>query len=403
MKMLYYRIIKLIFSLILFILAVQFEEASSQRLTLLIVLFSCMMAWGFLRPVMGNRFWLFLVDGILLFLLEYQSKFVINYFLHSLYFVIILEAGITLTKKYTNLVTIPLALISLSKFVYYIFYQFNAASISALLFNLFAFLFVITLIHYTLLQKEEREKNEMLYRELLQTHRQLKQYTRQSEQAAILEERNRIARDIHDAVGHQLTSLIMQLEMAGIQINKENELTRIKELLDRAKETARQSLEETRKAVNALRGDELTGIDGIHKLIARFHRESGIEIETDFSTDLKELPVSADENYVLFRVIQESMTNAVRHGKTKKLTVMIRHVFSETAGDKRDVLEFSVCHPQSEAVAFTEGFGMRGMRSRLKEVSGEIQFTSSDDRFCVRGRFPLKNTVSDKEARERFL
>lgn len=377
--------LKSLITLFLFILAIIFEGASQERLALLILLFSVLLAWGYLRPFLGNRFWYFIIDAFILYLLEYQSKFVINYFIHSLYILIILEAGLSLSRRYINYATVPISIISLVKFIYLLLYQLNARSISEFLFNLFALLFIITIINYTLLQREEREKNQLLYQELLQTHQKLKQYMNQSEQAAILEERQRIARDIHDTVGHQLTSLIMQLEMVNLHLNKGEKSEIIIGLLNKAKKNARLSLTETRKAVNALQGEETLGIKAVQNMLERIEEENGIRIQLVKKTNLGNVQLTPEESYILYRIIQESITNAIRHGHAEDIRVSL-----ETNHHGQFV--FTICNDHGKQVDFTEGFGMKNMRIRIEKLGGFIQFQSTDQEFKVSGSFPLKRT-----------
>lgn len=374
-------IIKTLISVLLFLLAVSFEEASSDRLALYITFFTLFFLWGFVRAVFGSRAWFFFIDAGLIFLLEYQSKYVINYFLHSFYFLIILEAGFTLTKKEMTVVSVPIIILSSLKFIYYLFFRFTAESISEFLFNLVSLLFIITIVHYMLLQKEERDKKGLLYQELIQAYKQLRKYMKQSEQTAIFEERNRIARDIHDSVGHQLTNLIMQLEMIGIQLNKEDPSV-IKKLLKKAQQTARYSLEETRKAINALQEDTGKFLT-VKDVIEYFLENSDIEIKYFINNDEMLLQLTPEQSYVLYRVIQESLTNAIRHANAPILQISIERTENQ--------LLFSLENNLPRTFSFKEGFGMKNMRERMNSVAGDIQFQMKDKTFCVTGRMPLND------------
>ena len=98
-----YTILKLLINLIIFGFALSFEGASPERTTLLVLLFAAFVAWGFVRPRLkkGGALW-YAIDAALIFLLEYQSKYLVNYFFHILYISAIVEAGMSLDRKRGN-------------------------------------------------------------------------------------------------------------------------------------------------------------------------------------------------------------------------------------------------------------------------------------------------------------
>lgn len=370
----YLCLIKILFNIIIFLLAISFEGAAPERTVILVLLFAGLAAWGFIRSLIRREQpWWFGPDIAIIFLLEYQSKYLVNYFFHMLYISIIFEAGITLDRKETNGVAIAASLAALSKFVRAMRFGVNAATISQLLFNLFALAFFITLLNYSKLQQEERQKSQLLYSELVDAYRKLKELSYQKEKAAVLEERNRIARDIHDTLGHHLTSVIMQLEMGKQYLVERPD--KVEELLTRCASGAREALTDTRRAVRALKGKETFGIESIRKMIEEFQRDTGIEIDTH----LHLLDLSPEESKVLYRVIQESVTNSVRHGKATKIDVEAK------IEGKR--LRFNI---QDNGVGgeFTEGFGITNMRQRLEEFGGTLKI-DVENGFKVMGEFTV--------------
>jgi predicted small integral membrane protein len=98
-------LLKIIVSLISFLLALFFEDASRQRSVILIVLFALFIIWDYVRPTLKNRWPLFLLDGTIIFLMEYYSKFLVNYFFHLFYLGIILEAGFVFERWQANTVS----------------------------------------------------------------------------------------------------------------------------------------------------------------------------------------------------------------------------------------------------------------------------------------------------------
>ncbi len=366
---------KTLLNLVIFLLALSFEGASPERTAVLVMVFAGLTAWGFVRLFVPRvRSWGLGMDIAFIYLLEYQSKYLVNYFFHILYIPIILEAGISLDRKKANLVAVAAAFAALSKFMVVMKYEFNGATLSQLLFNLFALAFLITLLNYGKLQQEERQKSQLLYNELAEAYRKLKDLSCQKEKAAVLEERNRIARDIHDSLGHRLISLIMQLEM-GKQYRDTNP-EKMEELLDRCARGAREALTDTRKAVKALKGDENPGIEGILQMINEFRRDTGIDIQADISVP----DLTPEAGRVLYRVVQEAITNAVRHGQATFIRVGI--------GSDGNRISFEV-KDNGSGGEYTEGFGIRNMRGRIEELGGTLKIDAGNG-FGIMGEFRLR-------------
>jgi signal transduction histidine kinase len=410
-----YTILKLLINLIIFGFALSFEGASPERTTLLVLLFAAFVAWGFVRPRLkkGGALW-YAIDAALIFLLEYQSKYLVNYFFHILYISAIVEAGMSLDRKRGNTAAVILSVAALSKYIYALGFGASASILSQLLFNLFALAFLITLINFGKLQQEERDKSQRLYKELVEAYHRLEELSAQKERAAALEERNRIARDMHDSLGHRLTSLIMQIEMGKEYLKKEPGKT--DEYLDRCADNAREALTDTRRALRALGGMEssitrtgsgkggtyngsaassgsgsATGVtcgaggeseagsytetpESIIHMIEEFSRNTGIEI----NYKLPDTGLNPKETTVLYRVVQEAITNAVRHGKATRIDI--------EAGLNDDGAWFCIQNNGEAGGDYTEGFGLSSMRKRLEDMGGSLEIETGQG-FKLNGRF----------------
>lgn len=369
-------------SLLLFAAALFYEEASPDRLTLLLLLFVLFMGWGFARHFFEPHFLLFLADGVLLYLLEYESKYVINYFLHSLYITVLLEAGLILPRKKFYITFLLLAPLSMAKFVYLLLQEWNGRTISEFLFNLFALLFMAALIHAKEIHREGMAITQELYRELLATYKKLKEERKRAEEAVLLTERTRIAREIHDRVGHHLTSLILQLEMLSLEGERN-------EKLDRIKETARLSLVETRKAVHALSDEEKRGMKGILEFIERFRRDHPLRIKLNLSEAIDQVPLTPKQSLVLFRLLQESLTNAAKHSEGEEVMITLLH-------EKGNRLHFHIKNALRKEGEIREGFGLSAMRERVEEAGGRFSYFTDGGYFHVEGSLPLRQ-ISEEE------
>ena len=251
----------------------------------------------------------------------------------------------------------------------------------AVLASLILFVFFMSLLYSTLttdsLSRHYEYRATHLADELSQTKRQLLS----SEQMARQAERTQIARDIHDSVGHRLTALLMHLEVARVKAKHTEEEETFKEL----KELAQQSLKDTRTAVYALRSDETAGLQAIIQLIRKLETESHLEISFVIQAGVLNTSLSNKQSVVLYRSIQESLTNMMRHGKTRKGTV-------EFAILGKQVIQFKVSHAIDEKISIKEGFGLGSMRQRLEELGGYLSISQDNGQLTVSGTMPIKSS-----------
>lgn len=371
------ELIKGIFLSLIFYMAVYFENASGNRLYILLALFAAYIILGSLRKrLYNNEIWLscsFVVDIILVYLLEYNSRFLINYFFHSFYIVILLEVSITLKREKSLIISIISVCVSLIKYIFLISYNSNLASLSQMAFFLLINALILVIANFAQYNREEKEKKELLYNELLKTHKKLKLYSDKVEELAAIEERNRIARDIHDTLGHNMTALIMQIEMSSHMMDED--IQRAKVLIDSAKEKARQGLLSVRKVVETLRIEETKQeANSIQALIDEFSSAAGIEIELE--TIGETIIISPNTNITLYRIVQEALTNAVRHGKATRIKVVIIY--------KNDITEFEIRDNGRGTKKIKEGYGLKGMMERVVSLNGKVEFESRNG-FTVKG------------------
>ncbi|WP_019243222.1 MULTISPECIES: sensor histidine kinase [Bacillus] len=238
-------------------------------------------------------------------------------------------------------------------------------------------LFLLGIMSFSLLYKQQQLQNEEktdLYNGLLQEYRQLKRLAYKNEKVARLEERTRIARDIHDSVGHKLTSLLMLIKMKAMN-NDDN----YKDLFQLAED----SLQETRLAVKALQTEEHEGIGSVVQLIRKLESESHIYIAFTTKKGVLSLTLSNEQNVMLYRMLQEALTNAMKHAYSREVKVIL----SKTATED---LEFTVKNKVEKKNPIFYGFGLENMKKRMMELGGQLHVYYEDDQFVVRGSFPEK-------------
>jgi len=213
-------------------------------------------------------------------------------------------------------------------------------------------------------QQKDRQRAERLLLELEDAHRQLRVYAVQVEALAVTEERNRLAREIHDSLGHYLTAMTMQLQAAGKLVTQDPE--RAAESIAKAEDMARDSLAEVRRSVAALRVSPLDGTtlaDAIGELVQGM-QESGLAATVVIAGESQSLPIQVKR--ALYRAAQEGLTNVRKHAKASALGV-------ELAYEPERVSLTISDNGTGRHGAAGEGFGLLGLRERVALLGGALE------------------------------
>lgn len=371
--------LKIIIVSILFSLAVLYENAVGDRFIMLFILFSLYTLNGIIKLRLKNNMNLYLASYIfdigIIFLIENNSRFMINYFIHSIYLILILEITLTVKRKNGLIIGSIAAFISLIKYFFLIYYNPSATYISEMMFFMLVNIFILVVSNFAHKTKEEKDEKDKIYKELLKTHKKLKDYTEEVERLSKTEERNRIARDLHDDLGHNMTALIMKLEMTE-HILDEN-IDESRSLLSSSKDMARRGLREIRNVVETLRRVDINNLKDIEKLIKEFSDNIKVNINRDIDCSNVLLTVEVEE--VLYKLVKEALTNSVRHGKSTEINIRIKCIDNG--------IEFEIKDNGIGVNEIKEGYGMRGMKERIEKVQGEISF-KSDNGFKISGFIP---------------
>ncbi|MEU1006276.1 sensor histidine kinase [Streptomyces tibetensis] len=216
---------------------------------------------------------------------------------------------------------------------------------------------------------------------------------RETEERAAGEERLRIARELHDVVGHHLSLINVQAAAALRRLHKDpaKGARSAEEALGAIKDTSRDSLRELRATLGVLRQvDEMApiaptaGLNRLDELVASA-RLAGLAVRVRCSGEREQLPTEVD--LAAYRIVQESLTNVNRHAHATAVTVGIhrgaRHVTVEITDNG---------HGPAVADRRTPGSGIRGMRERAHALGGELTAgPGPKGGFTVRGRIPYPN------------
>ncbi len=219
---------------------------------------------------------------------------------------------------------------------------------------------------YKVLMKELEEK----YRDIEESNRLLKDYTVIAGELAAVKERNRVARDIHDSLGHTMTLLISLLEVSNIACVSDPELTREKIL--QMMDIARNGLQQVRNAISQTSEEKTVSVDVIDRIriLKEIFERSGVKIEFDLNGEERKLSPQHDET--IFRICQEGLTNSLRHGKSRNIVILLSF-FEES-------LKLYIFDDGTGCASIKQGYGLSGMEQRVGELGGTIEYGSDGEK-----------------------
>ncbi len=233
---------------------------------------------------------------------------------------------------------------------------------------------VITSARVVAKEKTSRTHAEELLSELEVSHRQLKEYAGQVAELATTRERNRLARDIHDTLGHYLTVINVQLEKALVFRDKKPEEA-IQALSD-AKRLASEALQDVRRSVGTLRTTQ--------ELPEFTPSLTGLVERVQSDTCAVELNMEGDENsfskqglLALYRVVQEGLTNVQRHADASQIWIDLHFGEQKATLILRDNGHgFDAASWQQEGPGSDGEYGLQGLQERLELLGGDLQIES---------------------------
>lgn len=229
---------------------------------------------------------------------------------------------------------------------------------------------------------EEKARNEVtrLIGDLESANSRLREFAIQVEDLTIIKERNRLAREIHDGLGHYLTTIHMQIQ-AAIAILKRDPKTAF-ETLEKAQILSQEALQEVRRSVSALRSTEEDGLTlriRIEKLFAE-GQSSGIQTSLDILGNPREL--DSKTSVTLFRAAQESFSNTRKHAAAKRFSITLD--FQETKS-----VRMTIQDDGQGADNLTGGFGLIGLQERLTLIDGSCEiYTTKGEGFTLQIMVP---------------
>ncbi len=210
---------------------------------------------------------------------------------------------------------------------------------------------------------------------------ELKQAQADVEVKAVTDERQRIAREIHDVIAHSMSVTMLHITAARMALERQRDADAL-DALREAEQQGRNSLNDIRRTVGLLGPDEeanaapMPTAADLPRLISDF-RTAGLDVDFDVVGSLESLPPTPGLN--IYRIVQESLTNVAKHAPGAKATVAL-----DVGGDKLRLLVRNAC-PNGAAGPPSDGsgLGLRGMAGRAAMLSGTLDAHADQDEWIV--------------------
>lgn len=213
------------------------------------------------------------------------------------------------------------------------------------------------------------DKLKVSEEKLIYANNELEGYLHSIEEVTLLKERNRISREIHDSVGHALSTAMIQLSAMEAIAAKEG--SSIRPMANNLRNFINESFQDVKKAVRELKPDEYDNYQGllrIQEVCKNFEKMSGIEVKTIISKG--EWSLSSKQINHIYRITQEVLSNSLRHGKATLIKVIMNFT------DDEFVISFNDNGIGTDEIKEI-GVGLKSIRERTEEINGIVDMKSS--------------------------
>ena len=213
------------------------------------------------------------------------------------------------------------------------------------------------------------------------------QLSEEQAKVAALDERARIAREIHDVLAHSLGALGLHIQAAQAVLTRQHDEVQAVELLGQARRLAADGLNETRRAVHALRGETRPLPDGLAELSADHQRRHGARVTFEVSGEPRPLP--PDAALALTRTTQEALVNAAKHAPHQPVGIRLDYAGAHTSLAVTNHLGEDALGGHGPGLATVNGgYGLAGMRERLLLVKGTLSAGQNGSDWVVMAKVP---------------
>lgn len=223
---------------------------------------------------------------------------------------------------------------------------------------------VVLITRVAVNERTLRAEKEALAKELEGANQQLRRHAQQAEELAAMRERNRLARDIHDGLGHHLTAAHVQLRAAQAVLPQNPD--KAAAALEKARTLIQDALGEVRQSVQALRVIRHPLHQALHVLV----QDAEGRVKLRVTGGVRKLPEDIEDN--LYRVAQEGLTNIRKHAGQAHASVTLAY--------KVGAVELSIQDNGRGSVDLSGGFGLTGIRERVEASGGELNIQTKPER-----------------------
>ena len=211
-------------------------------------------------------------------------------------------------------------------------------------------------------------------------NRQLSDHLSITKQLAIAKERNRISKEVHDILGHSVTLVISLLESCKYNIGNNKDF--LKEKTIQSKEIIRGGFLELKKSMKSQSKDIMdinSLIDDLERLIDDYEK-SGVNVDFYYKRADLQLPMQVYDG--LYRICQEALTNALKHGHAKNITIRIKYIARK--------MDLVIIDDGVGSYQVVKGNGLKGMETRVADLSGFLSFGSPEgEGFNIHAVLPI--------------
>lgn len=242
--------------------------------------------------------------------------------------------------------------------------------------------------------QDEKDRSEQLVKELdasraalERAHRQLQDRLAQEQEMAVIKERQRLAREIHDSVAHGLTALIVQVQAGRKLLDVDQE--RARGVIEHCEEMARDALQETRRAVRALHPgglEQQSDVEALRRLARDYGLATGMNVVVNADPTSLHMPPDPGRLEQVYRIAQEALTNAHRHGEASHVSIDLTV--------SRGALHVRITNDGRIPANLDPGVGMKSMRERAESVGGSFSVECCSPVLTVALTIPLRQEAA---------
>lgn len=328
--------------------------------------------------------------GAEIFLLLVICIFTGNSLLSTLYCVILTQLYLNLDRFSDKLAVfgVSCAMYAVSFIVGWVLTHagstiFNSAVeiVSGVVFGLLVMIAHFFVVQFLLRFYKTNRKLAVALKEADDSRERLEEAYQKLKETAAYEERNRIARDIHDNAGHSMTTVIMQTEAAKLLIDSDPEEAKTR--IISANLQAKNALEQMRESVHLLAGRQsgITLKEQLGEIIAQTSDGTDIKVRYNF----EEVAADEETSRFLCNTLKECLSNGIRHGKATAF-------FAELGAADGYITLLVSDNGVGTDGEFVKGFGLNGICSKAEELCGHVEIHSEkDEGFELKVTLPLKN------------